>query len=72
MLSEFPDHKPIRLKPFNYLGQHFYFVTTCTFQRRAIFSDTKLSHRLLSLLRMERQQFVQRARVLPDARSSPG
>jgi REP-associated tyrosine transposase len=53
MLSELPDHKPIRLKPFNYLGQHFYFVTICTFQRRAIFSDTKLSHWLLSLLRME-------------------
>jgi hypothetical protein len=50
---ELPDHKPIRLKPFNYLGQHFYFVTICTFQRRAIFSDTKLSHWLLSLLRME-------------------
>jgi REP-associated tyrosine transposase len=39
-----PDfrRKPIRLKPSVYIGQHWYFITVCTFKRQPLFRDATL------------------------------
>ena len=53
MISVFPDRKPIRLNPLNYLGLRHYFVTICCCRRNNIFLNPKLSDWLLGLLRSE-------------------
>jgi REP element-mobilizing transposase RayT len=50
---ELPARRPIRLKPFNYLGQKSYFVTICCFQRRSLFLDAQLAAWLVAVLRSE-------------------
>ena len=46
-------HKNIRLSPSNYLGQQTYFVTSCCYARRKIFSDPRRCQWLLDVLRVE-------------------
>jgi len=52
-MLELPAHRPIRLAPRNYLGQNYYFVTICCFNRHAAFQDPNLSTWILNLLQME-------------------
>jgi putative transposase len=43
--------RPPRIEGFDYLGPYRYFVTFCTFDRRAVFSDVALGHRVISQFR---------------------
>ena len=52
-MLELPTRKSTRLPHLNYVGQKFYFTTTCCIDRKAIFLNPKLAHWLLALLRSE-------------------
>jgi putative transposase len=43
--------RPRRLDGFSYVGRHRYFLTTCTYQRRATFRDSKIATQTITQFR---------------------
>jgi len=49
--------KRIRIKDFNYIGAHAYFITICTFDKHQHFGETKIVNNLLYYLKQEAARF---------------
>ena len=57
MRRKLAKRKNPRLKDFDYSTPYIYFITTCTINKAAIFTDDLLNHKITDCISSQRQQF---------------